>query len=63
MKSLGWLTGCALAIACAHEGKSVAGDSDTKMQGAVAGDAVWARLNAAVRTRNAAQKSERGCRE
>jgi pimeloyl-ACP methyl ester carboxylesterase len=36
MKSLGWLTGCALALACAHEGKSVAGDSDTKMQGTVA---------------------------
>jgi pimeloyl-ACP methyl ester carboxylesterase len=36
MKSLGWLTGCALALACAHEGKSVAGESDTKMQGAVA---------------------------
>ena len=36
MKSLGWLTGCALAFACAHEGKSVAGDSDTKMQGTVA---------------------------
>ena len=36
MKSLGWLTSCALALACAHDGKSVAGDSDTKMQGTVA---------------------------
>ena len=38
MKSLGWLTGCALALACAHEGKSVAGDSDTKMQGTLAAE-------------------------
>jgi hypothetical protein len=29
MKSLGWLTGCALALACAHEGKGVVGGSDT----------------------------------
>ncbi len=29
MKSLGWLTGCALALACAHEGKGGAGESDT----------------------------------
>jgi hypothetical protein len=36
MKSLGWLTGYALALACADEGKSVAGESDTKMQGTVA---------------------------
>ena len=36
MKSLGWLTGCALALACAQEGKSVAGDSGPKMQGSVA---------------------------
>jgi hypothetical protein len=28
MKSLGWLAGCALAIACAHEGKSVVGEVD-----------------------------------
>jgi len=26
MKSLGWLTGCVLALACAHEGKGVVGD-------------------------------------
>src|SRR5213079_2479235 len=30
---------------------------------AAAGDGVWARLNAEVRTRKAEQKSERGCRE
>jgi pimeloyl-ACP methyl ester carboxylesterase len=36
MKSLGWLTGCALALACAHESKGVAAESDTKMQGTVA---------------------------
>jgi pimeloyl-ACP methyl ester carboxylesterase len=34
MKSFGWLTGCALALACAHEGKGVVGESDTKTQGA-----------------------------
>src|SRR5882762_440951 len=39
MKSLGWLTGCALALACAHEGKSVVRESDTKMQGTGAGEA------------------------
>src|SRR6202171_4274913 len=39
MKRLGWLTGCALALACAHEGKGVVGESDTKMQGTVAGEA------------------------
>src|SRR3989442_14381676 len=39
MKSLGWLTGCALALACAHEGKTVVGESNTKMQGTVAADA------------------------
>jgi pimeloyl-ACP methyl ester carboxylesterase len=39
MKSLGWLTGCALALACAHEGKGVVGESDTKMQGTVAEEA------------------------
>jgi hypothetical protein len=39
MKSLGWLTGCALALACAHEGKSVVGESNTKMQGTAAADA------------------------
>lgn len=33
MKRLGWLMGCALALACAHESKSVAGESETKMQG------------------------------
>jgi len=36
MKSLGWLTGCALALACAHEGKSVVGERDTKMQATAA---------------------------
>ena len=39
MKSLGWLTGCALALSCAHEGKGVVGESDTKMQGTVAEEA------------------------
>jgi pimeloyl-ACP methyl ester carboxylesterase len=39
MKSLGWLTGCALALACAHEGKGVTGESNTNMQGAVAAKA------------------------
>src|SRR6202171_4223071 len=39
MKRLGWLTGCALALACAHEGKGVVGESDMKMQGTVAGEA------------------------
>jgi pimeloyl-ACP methyl ester carboxylesterase len=39
MKSLGWLTGCALALACAHEGKGVAGETDTKMKSAAAGEA------------------------
>ena len=38
MKSLGWLTGCALALACAHERKGVVGESDTKMRGTVAGE-------------------------
>jgi hypothetical protein len=38
MKSLGWLTACALALACAHERKGVVGESDTKMQGTVAGE-------------------------
>ena len=37
MKSPGWLTGCALALACAHENKGVVSQSDTKMQGAVVG--------------------------
>src|SRR5438552_6811072 len=37
MKSPGWLTGCALALACAHESKGVVSQSDTKMQGAVVG--------------------------
>src|SRR5205814_2647429 len=36
MKSLGWLTGCAIALACAHEGKGVVAESDGKTQGAVA---------------------------
>jgi tetratricopeptide (TPR) repeat protein len=36
MKRLGWLTGCALALACAHEGKSVA--AETKMQGTAAAE-------------------------
>jgi pimeloyl-ACP methyl ester carboxylesterase len=39
MKSLAWLTGCALALACAHEGKGVVGESDAKMQGTVAAEA------------------------
>jgi pimeloyl-ACP methyl ester carboxylesterase len=39
MKSLGWLTGCALALACAHEGKSVVGESDANKQGTVAAQA------------------------
>jgi len=39
VKSLGWLTGCALALSCAHEGKGVVGESDTKMQGTVAEEA------------------------
>jgi len=34
MKRLGSLTGFALALACAHEGKGVAGGSDPKTQGA-----------------------------
>src|SRR5262245_25126908 len=38
MKSLGWLAGSALALACAHEGKGVAGESDTKAQGTVAAE-------------------------
>jgi pimeloyl-ACP methyl ester carboxylesterase len=36
MKSFGWLTGCALALACAHEGKGVVGESDATMKGTVA---------------------------
>ena len=39
MKSLGWLTGCALALACAHESKGVVGDTDPKMKGAAAREA------------------------
>jgi pimeloyl-ACP methyl ester carboxylesterase len=39
MKSLGWLTGCALALACAHGGKSVVAESDTKTRGTVATEA------------------------
>ncbi len=39
MKSLGRLTGCAPALACAHEGKSVVGDTGTNMKGTVAGEA------------------------
>jgi pimeloyl-ACP methyl ester carboxylesterase len=39
MKSLGWLTGCALALACAHESKGVVGDTDTKMKAAAAREA------------------------
>ena len=38
MKSLGSLTGCALALACAHEGKGVVG-SDTNLKGTVAAEA------------------------
>ena len=36
MKNLGWLTGCALALACAHEDKGVVRESDTAMKGTVA---------------------------
>ena len=36
MKSLGWLTGCALALACAHEGKGIVVESDTKMHATAA---------------------------
>ena len=36
MKTLGWLTGYALVLACAHEGKVAAGESDTKTQGTAA---------------------------
>src|SRR3982074_3559007 len=36
MKSLGWLTGCALALACAHQDKGVVRESDTAMKGTVA---------------------------
>src|SRR5947209_4380771 len=43
MKSLGWLTGCALALACAHGGKSVVGESDTNRKGTVAARAVRSR--------------------
>jgi len=39
MKSLGCLMGCALALACAHEGKPVASGSDSKRQGTGAGEA------------------------
>jgi pimeloyl-ACP methyl ester carboxylesterase len=39
MKSLGWLTGCALALACAHEGKGVVGESDTNRKGTAAAEA------------------------
>ena len=38
MKSLGWLTGCALALSCAHEGKGVVGESDTNRKGTVAAE-------------------------
>src|SRR2546421_2576531 len=36
MKSLGWMTGCALALAYAHEDKGVVRESDTNMKGTVA---------------------------
>src|SRR5437667_2617524 len=39
MKSLGRLTGCALALACAHENKGVVAETDTKMKGAAAAEA------------------------
>ena len=39
MKSLGCLTSCALALACAHEGRDVAGVTNTKMKVAAAGEA------------------------
>jgi pimeloyl-ACP methyl ester carboxylesterase len=40
MKRFGCLTGCALALACAHESKSMALASDTKTQGTAAPTAV-----------------------
>ena len=46
MKSLGWLTGCALALACAHEGKGVAGESDAKLKGTAAAEASQPQANA-----------------
>jgi tetratricopeptide (TPR) repeat protein len=36
MNRLGWLMGCTLALACAHESKNVVGESDSKMQGTAA---------------------------
>src|ERR1700682_6404338 len=36
MNKLGWITGCTLALACAHQGKDIVGESDSKMQGAAA---------------------------
>jgi pimeloyl-ACP methyl ester carboxylesterase len=54
MKSLGWLTGCALALACAHEGKGVAGESDAKTQGAVAGAASQPQADSTAGGRSAA---------
>jgi len=39
MRSLGWLTGCALALACAHEGKGVVAESGTNMKGTAAAEA------------------------
>src|SRR4051812_16032336 len=32
MKIYGWLTGCALALACAHESEGIVGESERKMQ-------------------------------
>ena len=54
MKSIGWLTGCALALACAHEGKSVAGESDTKMQANAAAAAYQPQANSKADTATAA---------
>jgi len=39
MKSLGWLTACVLALACAHESKAVVGNTDTKIKAAAAREA------------------------
>src|SRR6266446_2447492 len=38
MNRLGWLMGCTLALACAHESKDVVSQSDTKMQGSAAAE-------------------------
>ena len=38
MNRLGWLMGCTLAFACAHQGKEVVSESDKKMQGTAAAE-------------------------